>query len=170
MNENSTGQDPWAQTTGTSTDGANSGGEGASYGDSPRGRGQGGREMLVQLQQMIDTIATQAAPVMREVAAKAAELAAVAGEKAGPLAHRAAGVTEQVGQRFAARSKEFATELRQPREAEADAGADADTPFGSYMTASADMPDDTGAPTEPAWPSEEPATHSTEQNSDPYNS
>ena len=78
-------------------------------------RAAAGREMLVQLQQMIDTVATQAAPVMREVAAKAAELAAIAGEKAGPLAHRAAGVTEHVGQRVAARSKELAAEWRQPR-------------------------------------------------------
>ena len=70
--------------------------------------------MLVQLQQMIDTVATQAAPVMREVAAKAAELAAVAGEKAGPLAYKAAEVTEIVGQRVAARSKEFAADMRRP--------------------------------------------------------
>jgi hypothetical protein len=89
----------------------------AESGDKPRA----GREMLVQLQQMIDTIATQAGPVMREVAAKAAELAAVAGEKAGPLAHRAAGMTESVGQRVAARSKEVAADLRRPRDA---AGSD----------------------------------------------
>ena len=79
------------------------------------GERAGGREMLVQLQQMIDTLAVQAGPVMREVAAKAAELAAVAGEKAGPIAHRAAGVTESVGQRVAARSKEMAAELRRPQ-------------------------------------------------------
>jgi hypothetical protein len=85
----------------------------ADAGDKPRA----GREMLVQLQQMIDTLATQAAPVMREVAAKAAELAAIAGEKAGPLAHKAAGMTEQVGQRVAARSKEVAADLRRPRDA-----------------------------------------------------
>jgi hypothetical protein len=84
----------------------------AESGERPRA----GREMLVQLQQMIDTLATQAAPVMREVAAKAAELAAVAGEKAGPLAHKAAGMTESVGQRVAARSKEVAADLRRPRE------------------------------------------------------
>lgn len=82
-------------------------------GDRPRGTA--GREMLAQLQQMIDTLATQAAPVVREVAAKAAELAAVAGEKAGPLAHKAAGVTESVGQRVAARSKEMAADLRRAR-------------------------------------------------------
>lgn len=83
----------------------------AEGGDKPRA----GREMLIQLQQMIDTLATQAGPVMREVAAKAAELAAVAGEKAGPLAHKAAGMTEQVGQRVAARSKTVAADLRRPR-------------------------------------------------------
>lgn len=88
--------------------------------DEGRPRAAAGREMLVQLQQMIDTLATQAAPVMREVAAKAAELAAVAGEKAGPLAHKAAGVTEMVGQRVAARSKDFAADLRRPPEAAAD--------------------------------------------------
>ena len=72
--------------------------------------------MLVQLQQMIDTLATQAGPVMREVAAKAAELAAMAGTNAGPIAHKAAGVTEMVGQRVAARSKDLAAELRRPAE------------------------------------------------------
>ena len=70
--------------------------------------------MLVQLQQMIDTLATQAGPVMREVAAKSAELAAIAGEKAGPLAYKAAGVTQIVGQRVATRSKEYAADLRRP--------------------------------------------------------
>ena len=88
--------------------------------DATRPRAAAGREMLVQLQQMIDTLATQAGPVMREVAAKAAELAAVAGTKAGPLAHKAAGVTEAVGQRVAARSKDFAAELRRPPEATPD--------------------------------------------------
>ena len=80
-----------------------------------RPRSTAGREMLIQLQQMIDTVALQAGPVMREVAAKAAELAAVAGEKAGPVAHRAAAVTESVGQRVAARSKVVAADLRRPR-------------------------------------------------------
>src|SRR6188508_3171217 len=75
-----------------------------------------GREMLVQLQQMIDTIATQAAPVVRDVAAKAAELAAVAGEKAGPFAYKAAGATEAFGQKVAAKSKDWATELRKPQD------------------------------------------------------
>ena len=77
-------------------------------------RPRAGREMLVQLQQMIDTLTTQAGPVMREVAAKSAELAAIAGEKAGPLAYKAAEVTQSVGQRVATRSKEYAADLRRP--------------------------------------------------------
>ena len=85
-----------------------------------------GREMLVQLQQMIDTITTQATPVVRDVAAKAAELAAVAGKKAGPLAYKAAEVTDSFGQRMAARSKDFAAAMRRgPEEGGAPTGSEA---------------------------------------------
>jgi len=84
---------------------------------------RGTRDMLLQLQQMIDSLATQAGPAMRDVAAKAAELAALAGEKAGPLAHRAASATERVGVKVAERSKVMATELRR-QAAEADAPAE----------------------------------------------
>jgi hypothetical protein len=100
--------------------------------------------MLIQLQQMIDTLATQAGPVMREVAAKAAELAAVAGEKAGPLAHKAAGMTEVAGQKIAARSKVMAADLRRPRDA-GDAATDA------AAEATAEPMSDT------AWPDEQAA-------------
>lgn len=82
-----------------------------------------GREWLDQLQSMIDDLATQAAPVIRQVGVKAAELAALAGEKAGPFAHRAADATETVGIRLAERSRQFAEELRRaPGEPEAGAG------------------------------------------------
>ena len=137
MNENETGQNQWGQAVHPEVDDTANPTEAAPE-DTTRGRGQAGREMLVQLQQMIDTLATQAAPVMREVAAKAAELAAVAGEKAGPLAHRAAGMTENVGQRVAARSKELATELRQPKESDADMAGATDT------QADAEVPSDSG--------------------------
>jgi hypothetical protein len=61
---------------------------------------------------MIENLATQAAPVVREVGAKAAELAAAAGEKAGPLAQRAAVFTEQSGHKLAERSRDLAVDLR----------------------------------------------------------
>jgi hypothetical protein len=100
-------------------------------------RGAGSREMLVQLQQMIDTVATQAAPVMREVAAKAAELAAVAGEKAGPVAYRAAGVAQNVGERVAARSKEMADQWRRPPEPGTVGAGEPTTDAGSDTEATA---------------------------------
>lgn len=76
------------------------------------GQGVRGREWLAQLQEMIDRVAAEARPVARDVAVKAAELAAVAGEKAGPYARRAADVTGDVGTRVAERSRRFADEMR----------------------------------------------------------
>ncbi len=71
-----------------------------------------------QLQEMIDHAGHTAGPVLRDVAAKAAELAAVAAENAGPIARRAADVTENVGEKLATRSKELAAELRRAAEAD----------------------------------------------------
>ena len=68
--------------------------------------------MLSQLQSMIDTVATQAAPVVRQIGAKAAELAAVAADRAGPLAHRAADATADASVRIAERSRTLAADLR----------------------------------------------------------
>jgi len=88
--------------------------------DAPQAASSGqsqGREWLNQLQTMIENAATQAAPVMREVAAKAAELAAVAGEKAGPVAARAAELTAEAGHRIAERSRDLASELRRDQAA-----------------------------------------------------
>jgi hypothetical protein len=67
---------------------------------------------LGQLQTIIDNITTQSAPVIREVGAKAAELAAVAADRAGPFAQRAADATQNVSVRVAERSRELAAELR----------------------------------------------------------
>jgi hypothetical protein len=71
-----------------------------------------GREWLAQLQEMIDRVAAEAVPVARDVAVKAAELAAVAGDKAGPFARRAADVTGDVGTKVAERSRRFADDMR----------------------------------------------------------
>lgn len=70
------------------------------------------REWVGQLQAMIDDLATQAAPTIRQVGAKAAELAAVAGERAGPFAQRAAEITGEAGLKLAERSRHLAEELR----------------------------------------------------------
>src|SRR6188768_2712960 len=71
-----------------------------------------GREWLEQLETMINDITTQAAPVARQVAAKAAELTAVAAIKAGPFAQRAANVTTDASQKLADRANNLAAELR----------------------------------------------------------
>ena len=76
-----------------------------------------GERWLGQLQVMIEEAGKTAGPVLRDVAAKAAELAAVAAENAGPVAHKAANVTEHVGDRLAVRSKDLAADLRKAAEA-----------------------------------------------------
>lgn len=86
-----------------------------------------GERWVGQLQEMIDQAGRQAGPVLRDVAAKAAELAAVAAENAGPVAHKAASVTEHVGDRLAARSKDLAADLRKAAES-ARAAQAAETP------------------------------------------
>lgn len=102
-------------------------GSGMPADDSEPASGQG-REWLAQLQHMIDRIAASTGPVARDVAAKAAELAAVAGEKAGPIAKRAAEVTGDVGTRVAERSRRLAGDLRhrgaEDEEPSPDAAAD----------------------------------------------
>jgi len=75
-------------------------------------RDESARDWVGQLQGMIDGVAEHAGPVLREVAAKAAELAAVAAENAGPALQRAAEMTTEVGHKVATRSKEYAAELR----------------------------------------------------------
>src|SRR5689334_11887182 len=91
-----------------------------------------GREMLTQLQQMIDNVSYQAAPVIRDIGAKAAELAAVAGQKAGPLAYKAAEVTDNLGKKVAARSSDFAADLRRAAANDMPAdGSSAEHPEGS---------------------------------------
>src|SRR6476659_5693856 len=52
------------------------GSTGEGWGEGDKAETVAGREWLGQLQKMIDDVATQAAPVARQVAAKAAELAA----------------------------------------------------------------------------------------------
>ena len=83
-----------------------------------------GREWLAQLQSMIENITEQAGPVLREVSAKAAELAAIAGDKAGPVAARAAELTAEAGSKLAERSRDFAADIRRDQAAK---GAATDT-------------------------------------------
>lgn len=94
--------------------GADTAAGGGPEGDDEASRARA-KEWLAQLEQMIESLATQAAPVIRQVGAKAAELAALAAERAGPLAHRAAELTEVAGAKVAERSRHLAEELRRER-------------------------------------------------------
>jgi hypothetical protein len=87
-----------------------------------------GERWIGQLQEMIDQAGRQAGPVLRDVAAKAAELAAIAAENAGPVAHKAANVTGTVGDKLAARSKDLAADLRRAAEASRQSTAAETTP------------------------------------------
>jgi hypothetical protein len=95
--------------------------------------------MLAQLQSMIDQAATLAAPVVRQVGAKAAELAAVAADRAGPIAHRAADATADASGKLAVRSRTWAAELRSKLD---EAGNGSDKTGGGSTTAVLDGIDD----------------------------
>jgi hypothetical protein len=93
------------------------GGTGETSGSPRREQARAAAEkMIAQLQVMIDQAGKTAGPVLRDVAAKAAELTAVAAQNAGPVAHKAADVTEHAGQALAARSKDLAADLRKAAE------------------------------------------------------
>ena len=95
--------------------------EQAAAGNDPRATAE---RMLGQLQGIIDNLATQAAPVVRQIGAKAAELAAVAADRAGPLAHKAADATADASVKLAERSRTWASDLRSKGEDGASTGAD----------------------------------------------
>ncbi len=72
-----------------------------------------------QLDSIIDNLAGYAVPVLREIAARAADLAAKAGEAAGPIAQKAAEKTEAVGGRLATKGREVASDMRRDASATA---------------------------------------------------
>jgi hypothetical protein len=80
-----------------------------------------------QLDSIMENLAGYATPVLREIAARAAELAAKAGEAAGPMAYKAAERTEAVGGRLATRGREVASDLR--RETAVAGSGDGTAPF-----------------------------------------
>lgn len=97
--------------------------------------------MLSQLQSMIDQAATLAAPVVRQVGAKAAELAAVAADRAGPIAHRAADATADASVKLAEKSRTWAAELRNKATEGGNGNGSGETP-GATATAVLDGIDD----------------------------
>jgi hypothetical protein len=114
------------------------------------GRSVDVQAMVSQLQQMIEQVATAATPALKEVAAKAAELAASAAVHAGPIAHKVANQTDRVGKVVASKGRGIASDLRQSRAADVARGEAASANGSSADGSSAD---DTSNPTD-ASPSE----------------
>lgn len=105
--------------------------------------------MLAQLQSMIDTVATQAAPVVRQIGVKAAELAAIAADRAGPIAHRAADATADASEKLAEKSRTWAAELRTKMES-ANGSGDATGGTSTAVLDGADDPVERAARDDPA--------------------
>ncbi len=101
---------------------------------------QTGREPAIgQLEAIIENLTTYAAPVLREIAARAAELAAKAADAAGPFAQKAAEQPEHMSERLATKGREVASDLRRDPTAVVPAG---DPPTGSQSPTGedADLP------------------------------
>lgn len=89
----------------------------ADAGAAGAGRDSGGStatSILESVREAVDELAERAAPTVREISARAAELTAIAADKAAPFAKRAGEVTADASGKLATRSREWASELRAP--------------------------------------------------------
>jgi hypothetical protein len=68
--------------------------------------------ILDSVRDVVDDLAERAGPTVRELSARAAELTAIAADKAAPLAKRAGEVTADASGKLASKSREWASELR----------------------------------------------------------
>jgi len=98
----------------------------------PKGAtGSTATSILDSVRDVVDDLAERAAPTVREFSARAAELTAIAADKAAPFAKRAGEVTADASGRLATKSREWASELRASvatadREGGTSAGSSAD--------------------------------------------
>jgi hypothetical protein len=87
----------------------------------------GARDILESVRDAVDDLAERAAPTVRELSARAAELTAIAADKAAPFAKRAGEVTADASGKLASKSREWASELRAsvgPAQRSSDAGSE----------------------------------------------
>ena len=83
--------------------------------------------ILESVRDVVDDLAERAGPTVRELSARAAELTAIAADRAAPLAKRVGEVTADASGKLATKSREWASELRASVEATDTApAADAD--------------------------------------------
>ena len=86
-------------------------------GGSTDGDKGGPTAVLETLREAVDDLAERAAPTVREISARAAELTATAAVKAAPLVKRAGEVTADASQKLADKSRAWAADLRTSGEA-----------------------------------------------------
>lgn len=80
--------------------------------DSAKDAGARASEVLDQIKVAVDDIVEKATPTVRDLSAKAAELVAVAADRAAPLAQKAGEVTADASSKLANKSREFAADVR----------------------------------------------------------
>jgi hypothetical protein len=115
--------------------------EGPSGDAAKSGTGSTATSILDSVRDVVDELAERAAPTVREFSARAAELTAIAADKAAPFAKRAGEVTADASGKLATRSREWASELRASvATAERDAGAGS----GAHPETSAGTPSEPG--------------------------
>jgi hypothetical protein len=110
--------------------------------------------VLGSLREAVDDIAERAAPTVRELSARAAELTAAAAVKAAPLVKRAGEVTADASTKLAEKSRGWAADLRsgvgagvagdQPSPSEAAAASEPDP--SDLAAGDATLPSDAGDP------------------------
>ena len=76
------------------------------------GAGSTATAILDTVRDVVDDLAERAAPTVRELSARAAELTAIAADKAAPFAKRAGEATADASGKLATKSREWASELR----------------------------------------------------------
>jgi hypothetical protein len=77
--------------------------------------------ILDSVRDVVDELAERAAPTVRELSARAAELTAIAADKAAPFAKRAGEATADASGKLAEKSRVWASELRSVATADRDA-------------------------------------------------
>ena len=91
--------------------------------------------ILDSVRDVVDELAERAAPTVRELSARAAELTAIAADKAAPFAKRAGEVTADASGKLAEKSRGWASELRSVATAETDADTGGPAPTAGFEPA-----------------------------------
>ena len=135
--------------------------------DTGRNGGGTAAAILEQIRVAVDGLAVRAAPTVRAISARAADLTAVAAVKAAPIVKRAGEVTADASEKLAERSRGWASDLRSQRGGGRTDGRDpSDIAAGEPTRPDAAPPFETSAETggEPAF---EPDQRSSDERVDP---